>query len=143
MEPEFEIVVDPATLRIGSHGSITGVLAVHCKEFWFPEEGWSDFPIIVLGWWSRETAALRSGSPATFRFMDGPLWLLARPAGTTASVEFLEQGSSRTVTVAECVVPVAAVVGAVGAASRTLLSACDTRGWNNQDIAELRTWAAP
>lgn len=45
----------------------------------FPNEQWSDFPVVILGWWMEGSVALQSGTSAeaVFRFMEGPYELLA------------------------------------------------------------------
>ena len=52
----------------------------------FPEEGWSDF-IVILSWWLRAMRSLREGSSddAVLDFMDGPFNIyLQRTSGSRA-----------------------------------------------------------
>ncbi len=32
-------------------GNVTGVIFLESQGRAFPERGWSDFPVIILGWW--------------------------------------------------------------------------------------------
>lgn len=55
-------------------GNVTGVIHVDLESGAFPETGWSDFPVIILGWWAEallqlETPTMRE---VLWRFMDGP-----------------------------------------------------------------------
>ena len=75
-EPMRAACVAPAPARI------TGTLFVELGGNAFPDAGWSDFPVVVLGWWVRAALALqRTGAPTSFMFMDGPFELELRRAG--------------------------------------------------------------
>lgn len=53
----------------------TGTLFVETNMGCFPSERWTDFPEIVLGWWSDVLKSVfigREGRIYTFLFMDGP-----------------------------------------------------------------------
>jgi hypothetical protein len=143
MKSSFDVSVDPNTLHIGSSATlaITGVLAVRIGADWFPEERWSDFAVIVLGWWCRQGAALRSGGPGRFDFMDGPQLFTVRPRPSGfAELEYGTRGSEGLVLGGTAEVAVDDVVDAVGAAARSLLTACDTNGWRTRAVEELRVW---
>jgi hypothetical protein len=55
-------------------GTVTGVIYLEVEGSAFPERGWSDFPVIILGWWA--DAWLRLQEPTRrevqWGFMDGP-----------------------------------------------------------------------
>ena len=61
--------------QIRKAGNVTGVIFLELQRGPFPEAGWSDFPVIILGWWIEawlqlETSAQRR--EVQWRFMDGP-----------------------------------------------------------------------
>src|ERR1043166_5263640 len=69
------ITLDLPTFRQNSqNGNVTGVIYVELESGAFPAKGWSDFPVIILGWWTE--ALLQLEVPARrevkWRFMDGP-----------------------------------------------------------------------
>jgi len=69
------IALDIQTFHQSRESSnVTGVIYVELESGAFPETGWSDFPVIILGWWAE--ALLQFGSSARrealWRFMDGP-----------------------------------------------------------------------
>jgi hypothetical protein len=69
----FAVTLDPATLSRSRRGSITGVLFVVSDGTVFPEQGWSDFPVVVLGWWARAVCEVMDGArEGVCQFMDGP-----------------------------------------------------------------------
>jgi len=56
-----------------ANGPITGIIFVRCGATVFPEAAWSDFPVVILGWWHRAALSLVTGSKSErFMFMDGP-----------------------------------------------------------------------
>jgi len=47
------IALDLATFRQSSQsGNVTGVIYVELESSAFPAREWSDFPVIILGWWT-------------------------------------------------------------------------------------------
>lgn len=67
----FRVVVDPSSLTQAAGGAVAGQLHVETDDLCFPDDGWWDFPLVVLGWW---LTTLRTASASDFelRFMDGP-----------------------------------------------------------------------
>jgi len=68
-------------------GNVTGVIYVELESGAFPEMGWSDFPVIILGWWVE--ALLQLEAPARrevlWQFMDGPHSLTLNKVASTVS----------------------------------------------------------
>lgn len=61
--------------------SLVTPICVQLGEVSFPEEGWTDFSIVVLGWWLEEVLSLRNGSKkdVILRLMDGPYEIVLIP----------------------------------------------------------------
>ncbi|MEL6328097.1 MAG: hypothetical protein AAFR38_00415 [Planctomycetota bacterium] len=57
----------------------TGNIWVELNGDGFPERGWADFPIVVLGWWSEALISQRPNQRIQWRFMDGPFELSFEP----------------------------------------------------------------
>jgi hypothetical protein len=75
------IVVDLQTFSQSSpNGNVTGVIFLELQEGEFPERGWSDFPVIILGWWTDELLqlAMPKRRQVHWRFMDGPFCVTLR-----------------------------------------------------------------
>ena len=69
---DLQINVD--SIRRSKSGQITGVLFLRINNLIFPEEGWNDFIVVVLGFWVSEV--LKNWNLdilGDFRFMDGPI----------------------------------------------------------------------
>ncbi|HWM93395.1 MAG TPA: hypothetical protein VN493_21720 [Thermoanaerobaculia bacterium] len=68
------VFVSLASLHKG--GNITGEIWLEVAGFAFPERRWSDFPVIILGWWLDALFKLWSGKKKRIEclclFMDGP-----------------------------------------------------------------------
>ena len=58
--------------------SITGNIYFQIDDFFFPEEGWNDFVVIILSWWLR--ALENNKNDFELLFMDGPLKIIAKTA---------------------------------------------------------------
>jgi len=75
--------------------TITGHLFVQVGDFFFPEKGWDDFVVVVLGWWI-ENAILLDGPVVEVDnlFMDGPYSFRSRrePGEKTVALTFLRDG---------------------------------------------------
>jgi len=82
------IVLDLQTFRQSrENGNVTGVIFLKLPGGEFPEQGWSDFPVIVLGWWTQAFLELEvlTRREVQWRFMDGPY---------TATLAGIQRGDS-------------------------------------------------
>jgi CheY-like chemotaxis protein len=71
----FVLLVRRESLTISRNGSIFGeVWCQFGRDQSFPEVRWSDFVVVVLGWWLENIVTLVDGRKrnATISFMDGP-----------------------------------------------------------------------
>ena len=71
-------------------GSVTEVIFLELEGSAFPERRWSDFPVIILGWWTHAWLQLEvpSRREVQWRFMDGPYAAtLTKGAGTVRSAQ--------------------------------------------------------
>jgi hypothetical protein len=69
------IVVEPRSVEKSNKGLITGVIYFNFDQYKFPEIGWNDYIVIILGWWLDSIERLSKGLTKTvdLKFMDGPL----------------------------------------------------------------------
>jgi len=140
MTEQFEVVVDTYRLQGASHWNVTGPLAVRLGDAWFPEREWNDFPVIVLGWWVSQLPDLAQGIDREFAFMDGPFRfsVIFEAGGARIVLEDLRADPPRVVS--EAAIPADVVAGAIAAAAKEVVKACEGRGWTSCDIDELRSW---
>ena len=71
------------SLNQSRRGSITGVVYIASDGACFPEEGWSDFVVVVAIWWLRGLRDIGSES-VYMDFMDGPFRLKVCAPGALA-----------------------------------------------------------
>ncbi len=137
---DLEVAVAPELLDRSTAGGITGLLAVRLGSTWLPERTWSDFPVVVLGWWMRECAGLASGGTGRFRFMDGPLQFNANAiGGGRVELESEDQHGNNVRRVVHATVPVSHVRAFVLRAAAQILDACKRNRWSGRDVDELRS----
>lgn len=102
----------------------------------FPEEGWSDFPVVILAWWIEGLAGLVAGRERSFQghFMDGPFaFVLERGAGAAGRIAW---GENRT-HVSVGIVEVASLLRSAVTAGRQVAQECQARQWSNRDLETL------
>jgi len=67
--------INKDSIRIAEDGTVFGNIFLLLKEdnFFFPQNEWNDFILVVLSWWSREIIHLLNGDIeiGSFCFMDG------------------------------------------------------------------------
>ena len=142
MSVTVEVVVDLSSMARGGTGAITGTVALRAGDIWFPNRSWNDFVVVVLGWWTRQAAALRSGDPARFDFMDGDYSFVVRPAPKgLASLTCLRGRGDAAAILEEVEVSTADVVSEVMKGAQQVLGFCAQRRWESPDTEALRQWA--
>lgn len=147
--PRVEVVVEPDTLERDARDSITGRVWLRDgspeSQADFPEVGWSDFPVRLLGAWSAELQRLvrtvpSNGTVARCRFMDGPysFTVHAEQAGAWRIACVEERTEGEHAAGPSWLTDQAAFLDSVYRAARSVLFICDTRGWWNEETETLR-----
>ena len=131
-QDEIRIVVDPTTFRCSTN--VTGEVWLYVNERAFPEERWSDFPVIILGWWLQTFSHHRPSSPARMTFMDGPYDWTLKSQGVTASITANRDDVEL---FAASGVPILAVRGALVGAAELTAAACRANEWITRDLLYL------
>ena len=70
----LRVQVNPGSIEQLKSGRIVGEIVLVGSGWVYPMKGWSDFPVVVLGWWftALQRVGSRIGASALCRFMDGP-----------------------------------------------------------------------
>src|SRR6266545_2252608 len=137
MSDPLVVVVDPATLHQLSRDSITGTICVAAEGWFFPEEHWSDFPIVVLHWWLQayRDASTRLRATTICRFMDGPYsFRLISARGEQWTVECVSHDKA---VLHELQVEARAFAESLEAACNTVIRACHRRQWESKELDAL------
>lgn len=85
----MNIIVDESNnLMQSGRGLVTGEIYFEEDGIFFPEKGWNDFPVIILGWWINNFLRFVKQNEKKFEFcfMDGPYKLV----GTRLYDEMIE-----------------------------------------------------
>ncbi len=135
---ELEILVSPESLHKGDH-SITGQCAIRAGGDAFPEHEWSDFVVVVLGWWLSELHTAEVGESVELLFMDGPYLVRVEPtSGGAARLEFVKERISGAEVLKESTVSLKQALEACQLAASTVLDACHDRGWSGPEVEKLK-----
>ena len=139
----LDIAVELTDLERTERGSIVGRVWFVLDDYAFPERGWSDLVVVVLGWWIEQLLQIESqdGATMTLLFMDGPYsaQLRAPSENDIWSVSLLRDRG-----------PLAGKPEAAGLAdherfatrllnvSREVVAACQRKGWSDdQEVRKL------
>ena len=134
----FQIVTSASSLERSSGGSISGILAVRLADFVFPDEHWSDFPVVVLGWWSDAARALQAAREGEFLFMDGPFkFRVLPPHDGVSGVAFEKMEAHGARQLHSGVLDPADLSAEIARASREIVRECRNRGWADADVGKL------
>ena len=119
-------------------GSISGRVWFAAATGAFPDEQWSDFVVVLAGWWLQAVSDLWASGGAELLFMDGPVRIQATRL-RSGLVELL--GIEDRVPRRELPLGVLRI-DVLGAEVRSfadeVLEACDAQGLESRDVEELR-----
>jgi len=126
------------------HGTIVGPIwiASGTPGAGFPEAGWWDFPVALLGAWLPAFRRLAGrGEAAECHFMDGPYHFAvtaANPDEWRVVCFERREGPTASNAVAEWTTTPSEFIESAIAAGRQILGHCDARGWWDADTDRLR-----
>lgn len=132
----IEIVAEPSSLTRSGMGSITGHIFLRGPTVGFPEEGWSDFPVVILGWWIEGLTEVVVGKERSFQgmFMDGPYaFVVHREPGASARISWGKRNEETSIGI----VDIPALLRSAVAAGRLVAEACRSRNWSSPDLDHL------
>ncbi len=138
MAGELAINVDTKSLERSPSGSITGGIWVQVGGVAFPEEGWSDFVVVILTWWSDALCALMSSprTDAELLFMDGPFALHAMSHQDRIYLAAVDRRCGENVE-ARANADIAVLRQEILRAAGLVMEAIRTKNWTSRDIDEL------
>src|SRR5437870_8693194 len=72
-ESQFALCFEPGTFILNTSGLVFGVIWIEVGGQKFPFNRWTDFPVIILGWWLQSLVDLLGHTKELVRcsFMDG------------------------------------------------------------------------
>jgi hypothetical protein len=140
----MSVVVCVRTETLSQGGNITGQVFLAGDNWCFPENGWSDFPVIIIGWWLNDLKTLlHSGGTFECRFMDGPF--LFRVSSVQEDQWLIECGRSDPEFSLEHSAQVMPhqFMSSLRSTAQSLIVACNNHGWRSSDIRRLYELCLP
>ncbi len=136
----FAVEIDEESIEKSANGSITGSIWLQMDDAAFPEQGWNDFVVVILGWWTNEAAALIAGTKTRgeLMFMDGPLSVAISAEGERWKLECNRRQRSGRTLEHRATVEVSDVAAALIRAADAVLQRCEKERWKSSDIEELQ-----
>jgi hypothetical protein len=131
-----DVVVEASSLNRSGSGSVTGQVFLRGPTGDFPQARWSDFPVVVLGWWIAGLTEVAVRNERSFQgmFMDGTFaFVVQRGAGTSGRIAWGKRGEEAAVGI----IDINAFLGSAVSAARVVADTCRSRGWRGRDLETL------
>lgn len=127
----IEIVVDSASLHQSGSGGILGSIYIRSQKGAFPEEAWSDFPVVLLAWWINGLSDFVAGRAYSFegRFMDGPFTFVVE----SDFIRWKEGGDE----ISTEVIDIQSMYQSAISTGKTVALTCRQNNWKGSDVDEL------
>jgi len=138
------IEVDVETLARSGAGLVYGKLVLRIDGVEFPHPAWTDFAVVVLGWWCDAAVQLFQGDPGPIdvRFMEGPFLVELQSAPRHCwHLVLIEDDVSRRIRYSADV-DAASLGRSLLFASERILEVCQIRGWWSPDADHLMSASA-
>lgn len=135
----IEVDLDSLENRQNVTGKIFFVIDYHR---YFPEEGWSDFVVIILSWWINSIKGLivsDIGRTYEFDFMDGtPIVLAKKLDNKNLELRFCtEEGTKRHVTL-NAICSIEELRDSILSVSKKVIRSFERKRWKRYDIDQLK-----
>jgi hypothetical protein len=130
--------IEPSDLTQTSTGSIVGPIWLQVADLNYPEPGWTDFPVALLGAWLQAVLNIHGGRQqrAECYFMDGPYGFIIETRGDMIWHLGLIEADSKVR--AEFDVHPYGFSGSLAATAGQLMNTCRERGWSGRDLEVLK-----
>lgn len=133
--------VDAGSLTQSPLGSITGTVYWDLDGISFPDDQWSDFVVVILGWWIGEANRLLAGQRhGRLSFMDGPYQIEVQTTESPSrwSMQCLRSDKPWAPLAEWQPVESMQVIDSLADAARQILTVCDRKDIDNVDVRQLR-----
>ncbi|MFA9466980.1 MAG: hypothetical protein ACERKN_22225 [Velocimicrobium sp.] len=141
MVQKVDLIIENNSIEVSSMSeNILSKVYFRIGEKIFPDEGWSDFTVIILGWWIEELAKLEIGSKTfLLSFMDGPLHVKGFLKGNnTVELVFTRERQNKDEVIFPAVCDIGQLKVAIYKAAKELIDELEKRGVDNKDVIKLK-----
>lgn len=136
----IDIIIEKEHVYRSKRGAITAPVYFDFGNFKFPEEGWSDFIVVIGCWWLDSISKLIKGweSEIELCFMDGPMLIkLTMSDGNNILLECIDQGGRSDVIEYQKKYTLDSITKALLSNSNSILRICSENNWCSDDIDNL------
>jgi hypothetical protein len=141
MVQKVDLIIENNSIEVSSmSGNILCKVYFCIGEKTFPDNGWSDFTVIILGWWIEELSKLKNGSKTfSLSFMDGPLYVKGFLKGNDiVELEFTRERQNKDEVIFCAVCDIKQLKVTIYRAARELINELEKRGLDNKDVRKLK-----
>lgn len=138
---KVSLVIKTATLERYKGGSITGIIYFDFGYKKFPEIGWYDFVVVILGWWLEGVKKiLKSFSEKEeLDFMDGPLLVnLIKKNDEICLLECIHRRKNKERLEHSQTVNITNLLSTILSGAKDVLKICQEKRWSSDDIDILK-----
>jgi len=137
-----EVILDTNSIEFNQKsGSILGKVYFCIGNEFFPDKDWSDFVVVVLGWWVEEISKIEVGKTKTFtlNFMDGPFFATGYLLGDNlVKIEFVKERLCGNDINHIAICDIKQLMMCILNAANDLVLELEKRALDNNDIARLK-----
>lgn len=132
------IVLDESSFAKGG-SLVTAELWLDADGRAFPSARWSDFVVVIVGWWANALVELGDEPEVDWTFMDGP-WSarLSVVDGGRIEARLLDGHGDATRELSRTTVARAALVEQLRTVGATVIAICERNDWRSGDLERLR-----
>lgn len=142
MIKELKIIVNNDTFIMNKSGNVIGNIYFNIDGINFPDEGWSDFIIVILIWWIEAISKInpkRKSDTFQLGFMEGPLFVRGYVKGENVTeLEFTKERSNKSEIFFTSTCSISQMQISIYQAAKEILKQAETRGWDSDDIKRLK-----
>lgn len=134
----FSIKASPSSFE--KRRSITGDVWLQLDDVAFPLERWSDFPVVIVGWWLQGVEQVLSGRSKRCKcfFMDGPHWFeISVRTMDRWLIQCMQNSSRGDQCLLEGICSSGSVISEIMSAANVVKNICHEKGWQTADVDTL------
>ena len=142
----IKITTNWDTVDVTQSGNVFGEIFFEYDGKQFPDAKWTDFLVVILGWWSKSLMDLMDGvaEKAELLFMDGPyLVKVTRPDATNLNLLFIERTETEFKPLDSVVVETSSFLTGLHDVIETVLEKCEQLNLVARDVETLKTVRKP
>jgi len=132
-----KLYIEQNTFKKNNSNNITGIIYFGINDYFFPEKGWYDFPIIVLNWWLEGLKEIKYNRTKRIElnFMDGPASIIVKSIDNSIcsfeciwdnAVEFIAELDKEI------------IYNEVIRSARSIENICRSNTWNDDEVVKMR-----